>query len=113
MSRLAGEQAELAACDYLCQQGLSLVEKNYWCKLGEIDLIMQDKNSLVFVEVRARSHSGYGGGEASVTHTKQRKLIKAATHYLVTHNKYDKIPCRIDVIAVDKQGKINWIKNAI
>lgn len=113
MSRIAGLQAEQRACDYLCQQGLQLLGKNYRCKAGEVDLIMQDGEYLVFVEVRARSYRYYGGGEYSVTLSKKRKLTKAVTHYLVSHGKYDKIPCRIDVVAIDKSGDINWIKNAI
>lgn len=113
MSRDRGEQAEQLACDYLSDQGLELLEKNYWCKLGEIDLIMRDNSDLVFVEVRYRNHSSYGGGELSITPAKQRKLHKAVTHYLVRHNNYDKIPCRIDVVAIDNRGEINWIKNAI
>ena len=113
MSRYKGQLAEQSACDFLSQQGLSLVQRNYLCRVGEIDLVMLDGQTLVFVEVRARSHDRYGDGAMSVIASKQRKLLKACSHYLVSHGKYDKIPCRIDVVSLDNQGNIEWIKNAI
>lgn len=106
----AGKQAEAQAEQFLCQQGLKLVERNYRCKLGEIDLIMRDGDSLVFVEVRLRRHSGFGSAAESVTPQKQRKLILAAQHYLQHAGKNQ--PCRFDIVGLDQQSPPTWLKNA-
>ncbi len=89
---------ERAACDYLLQHGLELVDANYSCRFGEIDLVMRDGNSLVFVEVRFRKSSGFGGGAASVDSAKQRRLSRTARHYL-QHHRFDG-DCRFDVVDV-------------
>ena len=78
----SGEAAEEAALRWLEQQGLGLVTRNYRCKAGEIDLVMQDGESLVFVEVRYRRHAGFGSAAESVGTAKQRRLRLAAEHYL-------------------------------
>ncbi len=113
MSRKIGSVAEQQACDYLMAQGLKWVESNYQCRVGEIDLIMRDKNCLVFIEVRARVSNAFGGALASVTYNKKQKLIKTATLFLLTEKFHDKQPIRFDVLSI--QGKppiITWIKNA-
>lgn len=111
-----GQQAEEAAHQYLCQRGLRLIQKNYRCKLGEIDLIMRDADSLVFVEVRYRKTSAYGSAAASVDLRKQQKLVKTATHYLMWHKLSQQTPCRFDVVAikpcVDSVSEISWLKDA-
>ena len=110
MSNKIGLAAEKYACDYLQKQGLKLVESNYSCRVGEIDLIMRDGEFLVFVEVRARTSSIHGNAIESVNYFKQKKLIKAASYYLLT-KKYTHLPCRFDVFALDgMQPKISWIK---
>ncbi|MEI8055491.1 MAG: YraN family protein [bacterium] len=76
-SKIIGKNAENLACDYLQRQGLKLVAANYLCKCGEIDLIMHDGTTLVFIEVRYRKASNYGDGIATVTKAKQRKIIRA------------------------------------
>ena len=76
MSISAGFVAEKQACDYLMSQGLKWVESNYRCQLGEIDLIMRDKEYLVFVEVRARASRDFGGALESVGYRKQQKILK-------------------------------------
>ena len=109
----AGQQAEDYALAFLQTQGLVLVERNYRCRGGEIDLIMRDGPQLVFVEVRYRSDQRYGGALASVGAQKQSRLIRAASHYLVS-KRIDR-PTRFDVAAVSPdQGKlaIQWIKGA-
>lgn len=107
-----GDSAEQDALEFLQQTGLKLISKNYNCKLGEIDLIMQDGEILVFVEVRYRNSDKFGGAAASVNHQKQQKIIRSAEHYL--QKNYRQPPtCRIDVVAIDKNRKIDWIKNAI
>lgn len=109
-----GEQAEDHALAYLQAQGLALVERNYRCRGGEIDLIMRDGDKLVFVEVRYRAdNQRFGGALASVGTRKQARLIIAASHYLMA-KRIDR-PTRFDVAAVSSgQGKlaIQWIKDA-
>ena len=104
------ELAEQQACDYLLRQGLRLVEKNYRCRHGEIDLIMKDGAHTVFVEVRYRQHSGYGGALASVDHRKRKKLSATALHYLQAKASRD--PARFDVVAISGGDLIDWVPNA-
>jgi putative endonuclease len=110
-----GTAAESLACDYLQQCGLTLLARNYRAPPGELDLIMQDHDHMVFVEVRFRRNHRYGSGADSVNATKQGKLIKTALYYLQRHPKMAKHPVRFDVVsisAIDGQPKIDWIKNA-
>ena len=105
-----GQLAEDKACKFLQQQGLSLIEKYYRCRNGEIDLIMQDKEQLVFVEVRYRECENFGTAIETVDQNKIKKLISTAQHYL-TYNKLN-TPARFDVIGFDASLKPNWISNA-
>ena len=110
-----GNQAEMTACDFLQQQGLHLLERNYLCKRGEIDLIMRDKQHTVFVEVRFRRSSRFGSSAESVDWRKQTKLLATAEHYLQQHPKAAKGACRFDVVALSAdngQQHIDWIKDA-
>jgi putative endonuclease len=106
-----GSDAEQIAATYLQQQGLILVTSNYSCRFGEIDLIMRDGKSLVFVEVRLRSSTSFGGAGMSITPAKQQKLTRTAEHYLQKHGS---TPCRFDAILMSKAHTedIEWIKNA-
>lgn len=105
-----GRLGEEQALAFLQHNGLTLVERNFRCKTGEIDLIMLDSGSLVFVEVRKRASTFYGGAAASVTASKQAKLISAAQVFL---RRYESVPgCRFDVLAIDGE-KMDWLKNAI
>lgn len=108
--QLAGQVGEDQALEYLQQQGLQLLERNFRCKGGEIDLIMQDGKGLVFVEVRLRSEQKFGGAAASIGSAKQKRLIIAAQIYLQRYSMPP--PCRFDVIAFDDK-KMTWLKNAI
>ncbi len=105
-----GQQAEAIACRYLQANGLKLVEKNYRCRFGEIDLIMRDGQDLVFVEVRYRRTRAFGGAAASVDQTKRSKLITTATHYLQA--KDSRRNARFDIIAIEAGDAIEWIPNA-
>ena len=112
-----GRDIEQKASGWLKAQGLQLLQKNYCCRLGEIDLVMLDGQQLVFVEVRYRRHIGYGGATASVDRRKQRKLCRAAAYFLACNPTLAQRRCRFDVIAA--QGKANsatihwtWIRNA-
>ena len=107
-----GSQAEQRAALFLHQQGLVIRAKNYRCKAGEIDLIMQQGDTLVFIEVRLRSHRQFANAAESVTFSKQRKIIKTAQFYLQHHQLTDKINCRFDVIAFGDNTAPEWIKNA-
>lgn len=112
----AGQRAEQVASTFLEQQGLTLVERNYACTRGEIDLIMRDRNTLVFVEVRYRRSRRYGSAAESVDWRKQGKLLATAEHYLQAHPKAARQPCRFDVIALTGQGRepdhVDWIADA-
>jgi putative endonuclease len=108
--QLHGQAGEDRALDYLTDQGLTLVERNFRCKVGEIDLVMRHNDSLVFVEVRRRESLDYGGATASVTPAKQRRMVRAAQFYLL---RYRQLPlCRFDVVAIDGKG-LRWLRNAI
>jgi putative endonuclease len=108
--QLIGQSGEDDALKHLQQHGLVLQERNFLCKGGEIDLVMNERDTLVFVEVRKRAQSQYGGAAASVTAGKQRRLIVAAQVYL---KRYKMPPaCRFDVVAIDGD-ELTWLKNAI
>lgn len=107
-----GAQAEQLAAQYLQQQGLKLLQVNYHCRFGEIDLIMQDGETVVFVEVRLRSNGAFGGAAASIDARKQAKLVKTAQHYLTTLKRMP--PCRFDAIVMSTAdiAAIEWLKGA-
>lgn len=114
MARLDdGARAEQLAADYLQSHGLTLVERNYRCRAGEIDLILRDGATLVFAEVRLRKNGAFGGAAASITERKQHKLRLAARHYLQTLAAEP--PCRFDAVLLDKldEKAVEWIKNII
>lgn len=107
------EEHEEQALRFLQAQGLRLRQRNYRCKAGEIDLIMEQGNTIVFVEVRFRSGTSHGGAAASVTKSKQRKLHLTASHYLQSqHLNEARQPCRFDVVAYEEQGQCQWYINA-
>ena len=107
----SGQAAEALAASYLQEQGLRLVERNFRVRGGEIDLILWEGKTLVFVEVRLRRNPEFGGAAASITRSKQKRIILAARHYLLTLPESD---CRFDCILLDRLEKtaIQWIKNA-
>jgi putative endonuclease len=107
-----GALAEQLAAQYLQQHGLKLLQTNYSCRFGEIDLILQDGDTLVFAEVRMRSSSSFGGAAASIDARKQAKLVCTAQHYLSTLSRIP--PCRFDAILMQSTdiNNIEWIKNA-
>lgn len=110
--RERGSHAEALACRFLQRQGLRLVERNYRCRRGEIDLIMLDAGNPVFVEVRYRRQSRYGSGLESVDRNKQRRIVLCAAGYLQRHPRHAERPARFDVVAVGPDGDIEWIRNA-
>jgi putative endonuclease len=106
-----GNAAENLAAHYLQKQGLKPIASHFHSKFGEIDLIMQDGDTLVFVEVRLRKNKQFGGAEASITSSKQHKIVMTAEYYLQQHGNK---PCRFDVVLMDKVdlNHMTWIKNA-
>lgn len=114
--KAAGEQAEQRAQRWLRARGLTPITHNYRCRLGEVDLIMADGETLVFVEVRWRTHGQYGGAAASVDRRKQRRLTLAARHYLGRYPNQARRPCRFDVLGLEPDGddgiRYQWIANA-
>jgi putative endonuclease len=113
ITQQTGHAAEEKALKYLSDKGFKLVTRNYTCRLGEIDLIMRDKNYLVFIEVRSRTNPSFGGGIASITYAKRQKIIKTTSHYIMKNQLQDKFPLRFDVVSIDgASGAITWIKDA-
>lgn len=110
--RIKGDEKERLAEEYLAARGFRLIERNFLCKSGEIDLIMKDQDSLVFIEVRYRENQEFGGALASITAGKQKKLRRAAEYYLLQHFGNTPPPCRFDVVGIEGQDEIMWVKNA-
>ena len=108
----SGIQAERIAAQFLQQHGLKLIEQNYRGRFGEIDLIMRDGTTVVFIEVRLRHHAGFGGAAASIDARKQQRIISTAQQYLAGLARVP--PCRFDVILFDdvQSGSMQWLKNA-
>ncbi|MGL4575156.1 MAG: YraN family protein [Burkholderiaceae bacterium] len=110
-TKARGDAAEDAALRFLQKHGLKLEARNFIAKGGEIDLIMRDGATLVFVEVRARNHRGYGDAAASVTQLKQQRIAKAAAQYL--QQRRGALPaCRFDVVGMAEHTAPQWIKSA-
>lgn len=110
-----GQAAENAARDFLLAQGFHLICANYRCRLGEIDLIMQQQSLLVFAEVRLRNHPGFGGAAASVSTRKQQKIIASAEAFLHHHPDFAHCDCRFDVLALHANTAgwhIEWLPAA-
>ncbi len=106
-----GAQAEALAAAHLERHGLKIVERNFRVRGGEVDRICRDGRTLVFVEVRLRGNARFGGAAASITATKQRRLILAAQHYLAGK---PEVACRFDCVLLDAldPARINWVRNA-
>lgn len=111
----AGLEAENLAATFLTNHSLKIVSQNYHCKFGEIDLIMKDAKTLVFIEVRLRTNSKFGDAGASITPQKQRKLILTAQYFLQEHaQQYGNYACRFDAVLMNNLDvkEIAWIRNA-
>ena len=105
-----GARAEDLCADLLRRAGLVLVERNWRCRLGEIDLIAEDRGMLVFAEVRMRTSPGFGGAGESVTAAKRSRLLAAARLYL---SRRPEVLCRFDVFLVDGvTARVQWIRDA-
>ena len=111
-TRECGANYETFARRYLEKAGLIFVAANVVCRQGEIDLIMRDQQTWVFVEVRYRRNALFGGAAASVTHQKQRRLLQTASFWLAGRNaSFDTSSCRFDVLAITG-SQIEWLTDA-
>ena len=112
----SGRSAEALALRHLCDQGLRLLTRNWSCRSGELDLVMRDGDTVVFVEVRYRQQSRWGSAAESVGRSKQQRVIRAAEHFLLTHPRLANRPCRFDVIAAEGNpadpSSYTWIREA-
>ena len=108
-----GRRAEELAAHFLERHGLTLLARNVRCRGGELDLVCRDGATLVFVEVRLRRNEDYGGAAASITATKQQRVILAARHYLATHGASlaAERACRFDCVLLDGEN-MDWIRDA-
>ena len=114
-NRHQGNEAEEHACSWLQARGLGLLARNWHCRHGELDLVMLDQQTVVFIEVRLRNQQHFGGAVSSVTAAKQRRLMEAASLFLSDQPLWAAHPCRFDVLAMDRRNgcyNFNWIKNA-
>lgn len=111
-----GQATEKLAEAHLLSQGLTRITSNYRCRHGEIDLVMQDGESLVFVEVRYRQPGRFASAAATVDRKKQQKLIRAAAFFLGQHSRFRDNPVRFDVVGLDGPNvgdfKLQWLKDA-
>lgn len=113
-TQASGHAAEARALGYLQTKGLRLIAQNWRCRRGELDLVMLHADTVVFVEVRYRRHSAWGGAMESVDARKREKLTLAATQFLQESPRWARQPCRFDVIALSgtTDADLNWIQNA-
>jgi len=111
-----GEESEEAALAFLRKRGLRLVCRNFRCRFGEIDLVMLEELTLVFVEVRYRKPGRYASVASSVDRRKQRRLVLAGSMFLAGSTTYANSPVRFDVVAMDgsshRESKIQWLRDA-
>lgn len=111
----SGNAAEAAALRHLLDAGLTRVAANANYRGGELDLVMLDRDTLVFVEVRYRKSRAFGGGFASVDFNKRRKLVHAAQLFLLSHRQFANAPCRFDVVEASGDAtapSVTWMKDA-
>ena len=110
-ARSAGEQAEALAADFLAARGVTIIERNFRRRCGELDLIARDGDTLVFVEVRLRTRGDFGGAAASITASKRARIAAAAGLYLARLSRTP--PCRFDAVLLDAldPARIEWMKD--
>ncbi|MDT8388224.1 MAG: YraN family protein [Thiogranum sp.] len=114
LRKTLGDNAERSACRFLCRHGLELITANYRCRRGELDLIMRDGDSLVFVEVRYRRSAEFGHASETISRTKQARIIHCARCYLSRYKAWNEA-ARFDVVCIEGRSgeeQIEWLKNA-
>jgi putative endonuclease len=110
---VAGEKAEALAADFLAARGITILERNFRRRCGELDLVAQDGDTLVFVEVRLRTRGDFGGAAASITARKRARMAAAAGLYLARLRRTP--PCRFDAVLLDAidPAHIEWLKDVM
>ena len=110
---IAGEKAEALAADFLAARGITIVERNFRRRCGELDLVARDGDTLVFVEVRLRTRNDFGGAAASITARKRARMAAAAGLYLARLRSTP--PCRFDAVLLDAidAAHIEWLKDVM
>jgi len=109
---LLGPRGESQAAAFLAQKGYRILERNYRCRMGEIDLVAMEQETLCFVEVKARTRPAFSDPLESVTATKQRRIIRAANLYLQAKNLAGRVACRFDVVTIVEGGTPRLYKDA-
>ncbi len=109
--RKTGDEWERRACEYLEQQGLVILQRNFRCRQGEIDIVAKDKNTYVFVEVKYRANLNQGQPAEAVTIAKQRTISRVADYYRMKKQMGEEVPIRFDVVGILNQ-EIVWYRNA-
>jgi putative endonuclease len=112
-----GQHYESLASDYLKEQGLKLLNRNFQCRFGEIDLIMMQREVLCFIEVKYRNSMGYGGAASAIPVQKQKKIVKTAQIFIAENNRLKQHAMRFDALLMQQQKgdqniSIDWIQNA-
>ncbi|MDP0587939.1 MAG: YraN family protein [Candidatus Endonucleobacter bathymodioli] len=112
-----GEKAEKSALHYLKKQGLKLLNKNFACPYGELDLVMLDSDILTFIEVRFRSKSSFGSSAESITPSKIQKIRMTSNIFLQHNSQHKRRLCRFDAVTIthdddSKQNRLEWTKGA-
>lgn len=108
--RVQGEHFENLALNFLEKEGFSLLEKNFYCKYGEIDIILRKSDLIVFVEVKQRSSKSFGTGFDAISYTKQKKMYLTAQNFLYKHS-LENFNFRFDAVVFDEKDNCHWIKN--
>ena len=109
--RTQGNDYEKIASKYLEEQGLEILEYNYFSRMGEIDIIARENEYLVFVEVKYRKNNKKGSALEAVTYNKMKKICRACDYYLLTHGYSDAVSVRFDVVAIE-EGHLKYVPNA-
>lgn len=116
MSRIKGARYERLALKHLRAKGLELIEQNFRCRLGEVDLILRDEDCLVFVEVRCRTSNRFASAAHSVDERKQAKIARTAAMFLSKHPRLSNCTVRFDVVAFDRPESdrctLQWTRDA-
>ncbi|MBT8147897.1 MAG: YraN family protein [Gammaproteobacteria bacterium] len=112
-----GQASETLALKYLRRSGVKLIARNYQCRAGEIDLIVRDGETVVFVEVRFRNNRQFGSPIESVTPTKRSKIVRCARHFLLHNPELAGFDCRFDIVGISPHSnclgyKIEWLESA-
>lgn len=111
-TRQVGKDSEAIAAAYLKQQGMQILEQNFYSRFGEIDIIAKDGDCLVFAEVKYRKNDSCGDPSEAVDYRKQKKICKTALYYCKKQGYEYEVSCRFDVITVSGDGTIWHLKNA-